>query len=126
MTDERIKCPFCGEQIAPSAIKCRFCREWIGDPNRLVLVRKKGSSAARAVSKGIKERRYSRVAFNFKCFLLFCGLMAVTMIVVQIISGPFHLQGEKADAIASFILIPMWIIVGVVGLVKFADQYYKE
>ena len=47
MTNERIKCPFYGEQIVPSAIKYRFCREWIGDPNRLVLVRRKGSSATR-------------------------------------------------------------------------------
>ena len=126
MADERIKCPFCGEQIASSAIKCRFCREWIGDPNRLVQVRKKGSGAARAVSKGIKERHFSRVAFNFKCFLLFCGLMAVTMIVRHVLFVYFHLQGEKADVIAFFILMPAWVIGVIVGLVKFADQYYKE
>lgn len=126
MADERIKCPFCGEQVEPSAIKCRFCKEWIGDPNKLVLVSKKGSGTARAVSKGIKERHFSRVAFNFKCFLLFCGLIAITMIVRHILSAHIHLQGEKADVIAFFILMPVWVIGVIVGLVKFADQYYRE
>lgn len=27
--EERIKCPFCGELIMPTAKKCRFCGEWL-------------------------------------------------------------------------------------------------
>ena len=109
-----------------SAIKCRFCIEWVGDPNKLVLVRTRGSGTARAVSKGIKERHFSRVAFNFKCFLLFCGLMAFSMVVCRILFNYFHLSGVKADVTAFFILAPVWIIAVIVGLVKFADQYYRE
>ncbi len=126
MKEERIQCPFCGESILASASKCRFCKEWIRDPNRIASVSGKGSSTARAVSKGIKERSYSRVAFNFKCFLLFCVLMAFTMIVLQILQGYFHLHGDKADVIAFFIVGPVWIIGGIAGLVKFAAQYYRE
>lgn len=29
MNLSRIKCPYCGEEIAPTAKKCRFCNEWL-------------------------------------------------------------------------------------------------
>lgn len=36
MTENRKKCPFCGEEIALAAKKCRFCGEWL-DAEKAVL-----------------------------------------------------------------------------------------
>ena len=127
MADERIKCLFCGEQISASAVKCRFCKEWIGDPNQLNAVRKQGSSGARAVSKGIKEKHYSKMAFKFKFFLLICGLFGFTVIVLRIlVEHSPHLPEEQKQSLAAYILIPTWIIGLVVGIWGFTRSYYKE
>ena len=128
MADERIKCPFCGEQISASAVKCRFCKEWIREPNQLPSVRKQGSSGARAVSKGIKEKNYSKMAFKFKFFLLIGVLLGLTLIVLKIIDGPYggHLNDEHTARLASYLLIPMWIIGLAVGIWGFTRSYYKE
>ncbi|MBW7990308.1 MAG: hypothetical protein FVQ84_09880 [Planctomycetes bacterium] len=34
MNEERIKCPYCSEQILKEAIKCRFCGEWFAERNK--------------------------------------------------------------------------------------------
>lgn len=34
MKEERIKCPYCSEQILADAKKCRFCREWFTEENK--------------------------------------------------------------------------------------------
>jgi DNA-directed RNA polymerase subunit RPC12/RpoP len=32
--EERIKCPYCSEQILVDAVKCRFCGEWFKEKNK--------------------------------------------------------------------------------------------
>jgi len=34
MNEERIKCPYCSEQILQDAKKCRFCGEWFAEKNK--------------------------------------------------------------------------------------------
>ncbi len=34
MKEERIKCPYCSEQILKDAIKCHFCGEWFTEKNK--------------------------------------------------------------------------------------------
>ncbi len=33
--EERIKCPYCSEQILADAVKCRFCGEWFRDKDKI-------------------------------------------------------------------------------------------
>lgn len=36
MTENRKKCPYCGEEIAQTAKKCRFCGEWLDGENAVL------------------------------------------------------------------------------------------
>jgi hypothetical protein len=62
MTDqpETKDCPFCSEQILATAKKCKHCGEWLdGSTNRAgAAAGERGSSDARAVTKGLKEKEY--------------------------------------------------------------------
>ena len=119
MAEERIRCPFCGESIAPTAIKCRFCKEWLGE------ARKKDSAVARGVSRGIKQKSFSKIAFKAKLLLLLGGLALALKIIDEVFRRFFHLPLETEKWILPYIMIPL-LVVALVLAWKFLQQYYEE
>lgn len=54
MKEERIKCPYCSEQILVDAVKCRFCGEWFKDKDK---IEAKSDITALRPSSDISEKK---------------------------------------------------------------------
>ena len=53
-TEERIKCPYCSEQILADAVKCRFCGEWFKEKDK---VRRKSDITVLRPTSDVSERK---------------------------------------------------------------------
>jgi len=120
MADERIKCPFCGEQIAASAIKCRYCKEW------LEAAGKKDSSMARAVSRGIKQKNFSKIAFKAKLLLLLVVIALAFKVVEAIAYKYFHADLWSAPGWLKGVIMISMLLVALGIIWRFIRQYYEE
>ncbi len=119
--DDKMKCPFCGERIAALAVKCRYCKEWIGK------TQKTDSAMARAVSRGIKQKNFSKIAFKARLILLLGALALVANAIDKIAWKYFHLNSLLAAPswIKGFVIISLLLVA--IGFVwKFIRQYYEE
>jgi phage FluMu protein Com len=121
MAGEKTKCPFCGEEILSTAIKCKHCREWVARAQG------NGSSAARAVSRGIKQKNFSLMAFKSKLLLLFVGFVLAVNFIYRTFLYHFHepITSPKYDWLLPYILIPILVVCLIIAL-KFLGQYYDE
>lgn len=96
-------CPFCAEQILPTAKKCKHCGEWLDTRARPQGsgVGESGSAGARAVTRGLKEKELHDSARTFFSFLA---------LVVSAIAG-YALQSWFAFfgvLFACIVLIGIW------------------
>ena len=121
MAEKRAHCPFCGEEVLASAIKCKHCHEWIGE------ARKKDSSMARAVSRGIKHKNASKIAFKAKLLLLVGAFALVLNIIDRISLRYFHvpIASVKPEWLLTCITIPL-LVVAASFVWRFIRQYYEE
>jgi hypothetical protein len=64
-------CPYCSEEILSTAKKCKHCGEWLEESKERkgTVLNEKGSSAARGVTKGLKEKQYDDSIFGCGGFL---------------------------------------------------------
>jgi hypothetical protein len=53
-TEERIRCPYCSEQILADAVKCRFCGEWFKEKDQ---VRRKSDITFLRPTSDVSERK---------------------------------------------------------------------
>lgn len=73
-TTGTIHCPFCGEDIKPTARKCKHCGEWldkISEREGTGYI-ERGSADARAVTRGLKEKEYHDTLLGCGGFLALC------------------------------------------------------
>lgn len=63
---ETKECPCCGEDILETAKKCKHCGEWlvVSDERKGAGFSEKGTSDARAITKGLKEKEFHDITYN--------------------------------------------------------------
>ena len=60
---EKIKCPFCAEEIQIDAIKCRHCGEWLASPMAQNFNNKESISPD-VIARGIRKAEYDKTAMG--------------------------------------------------------------
>ena len=107
MSQATIACPFCSEQIQASAKKCKHCGEWLDTRARPTGsgAHQRGSSDARAVTKGLKEKELHDSVFNVLAFLLLVASGATWWLTGSWVYG---------------------LVVLVAGMIPVGWWYYKE
>ena len=92
-------CPYCSEDIQENAKKCKHCNEWL-DGNKI-----DGSTSARAIAKGIKQKEYADWSLGFSGIL--------SLIISCMLGGIFQ---------------NVWVgvVIFIVFMVYFGHKYYKE
>ena len=98
-------CPFCNESILAEAVKCKYCGEWLqpavySGP----LWPKKGTSGARAVTKGLKEKELDDSFINI-------GLVAIFIIA--------YFLGTRLHYVVGIVFF-------IIALAKIITYYFKE
>jgi uncharacterized membrane protein YvbJ len=113
--EETRKCPYCSEQILITAKKCKHCGEWLEEVNKRegTSWQEKGSSDARSVAKGLKEKE------NDDRMMGFFGLVALiaAVLIGSAVSSMFN--SSKAGWIVG-------VLVFIIGAVLVGQWYYKE
>lgn len=121
MANDRKKCPACAEEILADARKCKHCGEWLYQKKR------EASSSARAVSKGVKDVGYAWQCFVVKFWVGVVGLVLFIAGGLQAAGRLFHIQYRSAaEDVVLAILLVIAAILGILGLVKIAGDYYEE
>jgi len=101
---QKMKCPFCAEEILAEAKKCKHCGEWLKSLNIRTENANKSSVDARAVAKGIKKAESDKTA---------TGCLGIIALAVAV---PFALFTHWIVGLGVFLALAYWI----------GSKYHKE
>ena len=93
---EKIKCPFCAEEIQIDAIKCRHCGEWLASPMAQNFNNKESISPD-VIARGIRKAEYDKTAM---------GCLGIVALFVAVVVGIFI---HWIVGLVVFIALCMWI-----------------
>jgi uncharacterized membrane protein YvbJ len=112
---ETKNCPYCGEQILIVAKKCKHCGEWLedGKERKGTSWQEKGSSDARSVVKGLKEKERQDIG---------AGCSGTVVLIIAIFIGTW-ISSTFNSSSAGWIV---GLIVFIIPMILITKQYYKE
>jgi uncharacterized membrane protein YvbJ len=96
MTTQRVKCPYCAEEILPDAKKCRYCGEWLQENEQ------KSKVTEETIAKGIDLFVDKKIAEQQRLKQIKFIAMAVIGVVIVIATFLY----EKLNA-------PPLVIIGI-------------
>lgn len=101
---QKIKCPFCAEEILAGSMKCKHCGEWLitQEPWMDTEDENKVSLDSRAVTKGIERAEFNKTAKG--CL----GIIAmIPAVFVSIYAGFF----THSATVGFIVFITVWVAI---------------